>query len=95
MDDVQVAGYAVDEEVTDGEVEGWAGAEVDGDELDPEQEKMGRKEELEFMIWKLDMFEFEGGSKRQSCLSRGVVSAHPHISCCFQIRSSPCRPCLV
>ena len=58
VDDVQVPGYAVNEEVMDGEVEGWARAEVDGDELDPEQVKMGGKEELEFMIKKLDMFEF-------------------------------------
>ena len=49
VDDVEVAGYVVNEEVTGGEVEG-AGAEVDGDELDPEQVRMGRKEELEFMI---------------------------------------------
>ena len=41
-----------------GEVEGWAGAEVDGDELDSEQVKTSRKEELEFVIKKLDMFEF-------------------------------------
>ena len=34
VDDVEVAGYAVNEEVVDGEV-GGAGAEVDGDELDP------------------------------------------------------------
>ena len=50
-----------------------AGAKVDGDELDPEQMKMGMKEELEFMIKKLDMFEFgtyeeavsRGGSSRR------------------------------
>ena len=36
--DVEVAGFEVNEEVMDGEVEG-AGAEVDGDELDPEQVK--------------------------------------------------------
>ena len=43
--------------MVNGEMEG-AGAEVDGDELDPEQVKIGRKEEQEFMIKKLDMFEF-------------------------------------
>ena len=67
MDDVEVAGYAVNEEVSDGEVEG-AGAEVDGDELDLEQVKMGRKEELEFMIKKLDMFEF---GTYEEAVSRG------------------------
>ena len=55
---------AVTEEVVDGEV-----AEVDGDGLDPEQVKMGRKDELEFMIKKIDMFEVgtyeEAVSKRR------------------------------
>ena len=50
IDDVEVAGHVVNEEVMNGEVEGWAGAEADGDELDPEQVRVGRKEELEFMI---------------------------------------------
>ena len=71
VDDVEVAGYAVNEEVVDGEVEG-AGAEVDGDELDPEQVKMGRKEELEFMIKKLDMFEF---GTYEEAVSRGGQAA--------------------
>ena len=43
MDDVEVAGYVVnEEEVTNGEVEGWAGAKADSDELDPEQVKIGK-----------------------------------------------------
>ena len=58
VDDVEVAGYAVNEVVMSGEAEGWGGGEVDGDELDPEQVKIGRKEELDFMVKKLDMFEF-------------------------------------
>ena len=44
--------------MTSGEVEGWGGAEVDGDELDPEQVKMARREELELVVTKLDVFEF-------------------------------------
>ena len=64
VDDVEVAGSAV----MHGEVEGWAGAEVDGDELNPEQVKMGRKDELEFMIKKLDMFEF---GTCEEAMSRG------------------------
>ena len=48
-----------------------AGAEVDGDELDPEQVKMGRKEELEFMIKKLDMFEF---GTYEEAVSRGQAA---------------------
>ena len=71
VDDVEVAGYAVNEEVVDGEVEG-AGAEVDGDELDPEQVKMGRKQELEFMIKKLDMFEF--GTYEEARVERGQAA---------------------
>ena len=70
MDDVEMAGYAVKEEVVDGEVEG-AGAEVDGDELDSEQVKMGRKENLEFMIKKLDMFEVASSRRRRSGLTDG------------------------
>ena len=66
VDDVEVAGYVVNEEVTNGEVEGWAGAEVDGDE--PEQVKMGKKEELEFMVKKLDMTEF---GTYEDAVSRG------------------------
>ena len=41
-----------------GEAEGWRRGEVDGDELDTEQVKIGRKEELAFIVKKLDMFEF-------------------------------------
>ena len=68
VDDVEVAGYAVNEEVMNGEAEGWRGGEVDGDELDPEQVKIGRKEELEFMVKKLDMFEF---GTYEEAVSRG------------------------
>ena len=67
VDHAEVAVYAVHEEVVGGGVEG-AGAEVDGDELDPEQMKMGRKEELEFMIKKLDMFVF---GTYEEAVSRG------------------------
>ena len=41
---------------------------MDSDELDPEQVKMGRKEELEFMIKELDMFEF---GTYEEAVSRG------------------------
>ena len=43
VDEVEVAGYAVNEEATKDEVEGWGEADVDGDELDPEQVKEGRR----------------------------------------------------
>ena len=42
VDDVEVAGYVVNEEVMNDEVEGRAGAKADSDELDPEQVKMGK-----------------------------------------------------
>ena len=58
VDDVEVGGYAVNEKVMNGEAEGWRGGEVDGDELDPELAKMGRKEELEFLVNKQDISEF-------------------------------------
>ena len=64
VDDVEVAGYAVNEEVMNGEVEGWAGTNFDS----PEQVKMGRKEELELMIKELDMFEF---GTYEEAVSRG------------------------
>ena len=38
------------------DVDVWRGAEVDGDELDPEQVYLEKTEELEFMVKKLDMF---------------------------------------
>ena len=63
VDDVKVAGYAVNEDA-----EGWSGGEVDGDELEPEQVKIGRKEELEFMVKKLDMSEF---GTYEEAVSRG------------------------
>ena len=64
VDDVEVAGYVVNEEVMNGEVEGWAGTNFDS----PEQVKMGRKEELELMIKELDMFEF---GTYEEAVSRG------------------------
>ena len=68
VDDVKVAGYTVNEEVTNGDAEGWSGGEVDGDELEPEQVKISRKEELEFMVKKLDMSEF---GTYEEAVSRG------------------------
>ena len=41
---------------------------MDGDGLDPEQVKIGRKEEFEFTIKKLDMFEF---GTYEEAVSRG------------------------
>ena len=49
-----------------GEADGWRGAEVDGDELDPAQVEMGRGEQLEFIVNKVDIFAFgtyEGGGR--------------------------------
>ena len=67
VDDVEVASYVVNEEMMNGEVEGW------------EQMEMGRKEELEFVIKKLDMFEFgtyeeavsRGGKQPMKWVDRG------------------------
>ena len=52
IDEVMIAGYVVNEEASGGAEEEWDAADVDGDELDPEQVKAARKEELEFMIKK-------------------------------------------
>ena len=53
-----VAGQVVNEEVA-AEMEGWERWTEDGDdELDEEQVKVGRKEEKDFMMEKLKMFEF-------------------------------------
>ena len=55
----KVNGYDVDDEMV-------AGIEV---ELDPEEVKKGRKDEVEFMVGKLEMFEF-GKIGRASCRER-------------------------
>ena len=58
VDEVVVAGQVVNEEVVV-ETEGWERWTEDGeDELDEEQVKAGRKEEKDFMVEKLKMFEF-------------------------------------
>ena len=54
----EVNGFVVNEEVA-AETEGWERWTEDGeDELDEEQVKVGRKEEKDFMMEKLKMFEF-------------------------------------
>ena len=58
VDVVVVAGQVVNEEVA-AETAGWERWTEDGeDELDEEQVKVGRKEEKDFMMEKLKMFEF-------------------------------------
>ena len=68
MGEITIGGHAVNEEATGGAEEDWEEADVDGDELDPEQVEAARKEELEFMIKKLDMFEF---GTYEEAISRG------------------------
>ena len=75
MDEVVIAGHVVNEEVADvtTEMEGWPGVdEDDDDELDVDQVKAGRNEEVNFMLGKLNMFEF--GSYEEA-VRRGWGSA--------------------
>ena len=60
INEVKVAGYVVNEEVAEikMDVEEWYEEDVNGDALDPGQVNLGRKDELEFMVKKLEMFEF-------------------------------------
>ena len=61
-DEVMIAGYIVpdekEEEVLEVDEEVELGGGNQDEELDPEMVKEGRKEEVEFMKDKLDMFEF-------------------------------------
>ena len=50
-------GYSVDEEVLDIDVDENEAVRND-EELDPKMVKEGRRAEVEFMVKKLDMFEF-------------------------------------
>ena len=59
-------GYSVNEEVLDIDVDENEAVRND-EELDPKMVKEGRREEVEFMVKKLDMFEFGtfGGGHEQ------------------------------
>ena len=61
VDEVVVAGQVVNEELaaeTAGRERWFEMEEGGGDELDEEQVKVGRKEEKDFMVDKLNMFQF-------------------------------------
>ena len=68
VDEVVVAAQVVNDEVVT-ETEGWERWAEDGeDELDEERVKVGRKEEKDFMVERLKMFEF---GSREEAVRRG------------------------